>query len=260
MVDNYHVPALSQDAINWVTWMLNTRPDLDTLQKMQRELKTVAGLHPTRTKAVLAWLDQGGWITLDSVGGDLYIDSRSREGFGSHWPPNRWADLKTVVGEDIYRAHAMWETVDGLTRAGWKVETSPARVYSHLGVTSSQPPYAIMIRGLPAPVIHYPQRVSVKMHIENLWQAGASRQILVCHERDLEDIEGEVREYIFDRQSPAPLDIFLLPAPGYQPIWMSGALRSVEGGTQHLVQDLQYQPPQNGHTQEGPPSDWTFQG
>lgn len=219
-------------ACQYVTWLLEQYPELCEVDDYVR----ASGLPSGDVREALGWLQAAGWVRIHNVNTVQYVDSRGARNAGLHyWPPNRWANLCMATGEDLWRAHGLAQTVKGLEVARWSVTTQPATITSYLGRMANRPPYALGINGRAAPVIHHPSTATLKDQLADLWKAGASIIVIVAQEgADLEALQGEVRTFLVDRDTPAPLTVLLLPAPGYPAIIITGYIRSVEGTTQVL--------------------------
>jgi hypothetical protein len=163
--------------------------------------------------------------SLETAGGEVFVltapDGRPLPKGVPDLAPNLWEVLR--YNRSVDAAWELWRVHRALERAGWEVLSDPGDINASCRATVSRPaPLGVRIGGVSIPVLVHPDADMVADSsglVGEYERAGARAVAVVCGQSGLDSMVTAVRRFALGwRLAEAPLAVFVLEAPRYQPV------------------------------------------
>lgn len=186
------------------------------------EYARAAGMDVSETLALLTPLLEHGVLALDSVGGQLMVNTAPNGRPAPFELPqaraNLWEQLRDRA--NLERAFGLWQLIRGLEAGGWNVTTDRERLEAHvrvprhllqMGVTVRHPriPGEVIV-----PLVPYPPANELPGLCETFHADGATGLAVTCQNRALDAAVTGCRSWFLANPGTS-LTVFVLEAPAF---------------------------------------------
>lgn len=207
------------------------------------EYAHAAGMDTAEVVELLAPYLDDGTLALEFVGDEVFVHTapQGRPAPRGHAdvPANLWERLR--IRSNLEMSFAVWRLVRSMERAGWGVETNPAKVLFGLGPVRRAPYFGVYVGPQVIATLPFPSADEVAGPgglLAEYAHAGAAAVAVVCDEGGLDEMCTAVRRWVLSHRFLPTISTLVLESPRYNPVLLApsdGAIEPVAVARETLV-------------------------
>ncbi len=205
-----------------LTHVLHTNPRPATVN----EYSEVLGIDVDQVMLGMGSALDVGWLTLDLVGGQLFVNTAPQGRPGTYGtpdcPPNTWEMLRVRSSEKL--SWALWKLARSLERSGWGVHVDPAVIAASCHGVPNAPYLSVTVGATVVPTLVFPGADKLQSGdlLDPYEVANCGSVAVVCDQGHLETVVTAVRAWMLNGRHHE-MTVLVLEAPRYQPVIVNPA-------------------------------------